>query len=173
VIGVQRTLLGFGIGAVGIAIFGFVVLALFGLDSSPSWGTFRFPHDSATSSMPPTGGMGPGMMGGFWTDASDAAPVEPAFPEADELTVQMDDFAFAPSDITVQAGQVNLTLVNAGAAEHDLTVPALDIRILVVPGKSGTIGLEFDTPGTYDTLCSIPGHASLGMTGSLIVLPRT
>ena len=172
-IGVQRTLLGLGVGAVGVAIFGIVVLALFGLDSSPSWGMFRFPHDSVTSSIRPTGGMGPGMMGGLWTDASVAGTVEPAFPEADELTVQMDDFAFAPSDITVQAGQVNLTLVNAGAAAHDLTVPELDIRILVVPGESVTTGVEFDTPGTYDTLCSIPGHAALGMTGSLIVLPRT
>ena len=163
----QRTLLGFGIGAVGVAIFGFVVLAVFGLDSSPSWGTFQFPHDSATRS------MGPGMMGGLWTDPGDAGPVEPAFPDAHDLAVEMDDFTFAPSDITVQAGQVNLTLVNDGAALHDLTVPELGIRILVSQGESVTTGLEFDTPGTYDTLCSVPGHASLGMTGSLIVLPRT
>jgi plastocyanin len=169
----QRTLLGFGIGAVGIAVFGFVVMGLFGLDSSQSRGSFRLPHDSVTTPMGPTGGMGPGMMEGLWADPGDAAPVEPAFPDADDLTVILDDFAFDPSDVTVQTGQVNLTLVNEGAAVHDLTVPELGITILASPGESVTTGLEFDTPGTYDTLCSIPGHAALGMTGSLVVRPRT
>ena len=68
---------------------------------------------------------------------------------------------------------MNITLVNEGAAIHDLTVPELDITIHVSPGESVTTGLELDIPGTYDTLCSIPGHASLGMTGSLVVLPTT
>jgi uncharacterized cupredoxin-like copper-binding protein len=162
----QRTLLGFGIGAVGIAIFAFVVMGLFGLDSSRSWGMFSFPHGSVTAP------MGRGMMG-FRTDPGDAAPLAPAFADADEMTVTLDDFTFTPSDITVQAGQVNLTLVNEGAAVHDLTIPELGITILVFPGESVTTGLEFDTPGTYDTLCSLPGHSSLGMTGSLVVLPNT
>ena len=169
----QRTLLGFGIGAIGIAIFGFVVLGLFGLDSSPTWGTFRFPHVSATRPMGPTGGMGPGMMQGLWTDPDDAAPVEPAFPDAEDFAVTLDDFSFAPSDITVQAGQVNLTLVNEGAAVHDLTIPDLGITVLVRPGESVTTGLKLDSPGTYNILCSIPGHSSLGMTGSLVVLPQS
>jgi uncharacterized cupredoxin-like copper-binding protein len=169
----QRKLLGFGIGAVGIAIFGFVVAGLFGMDSSQPWGTFRFPHDSAAAPMGLTTRMGPAMMGGMWADPGDASPVEPAFPNAVGLTVTLDDFTFAPSDVAVQPGQVNLTLANEGAAVHDLTVPELDITILVLPGESVTTGLEFDIAGTYDTLCSIPGHASLGMTGSLVVLPRT
>jgi plastocyanin len=169
----QRTLLGFGIGAVGVAVFGFVVLGLFGLDSSQSWGPLNFPHDSMTRAAGSTGEMDLGMMGGLRTDPGDAASVEPAFPDAADLTVILDDFTFDPSDITVQTGQVNLTLVNEGAAVHDLTVPELGITILVSPGESVTTGLEFDTPGTYDTLCSIPGHATLGMTGSLVVLPRT
>lgn len=163
----HRTLLGFGAAAVGIAIFGFVVLGLFGLDSSPSWGGFRLPHLSVT------GPMGHGMMGGPWTDPGDAAPVPPPFADANDLTVTLDDFAFTPSDIALEAGQVNLTLVNEGTAVHDLTVPELGITIVVLPGESVTAGLEFDAPGTYDILCSIPGHASIGMTGSLVVQPRT
>ena len=159
----QRTLLGFGLGAVGIAIFGFIVLGVFGMDSSQSWGSFRFPHGSVA------GPMGPGMMGGVGSEPDNAEPVDPAFPDAVDLTVTLDDFAIAPTDITVARGQVNLTLVNTGAAVHDLTVPELDIRILVSPGESVTAGLDFDVPGTYETLCSIPGHASLGMTGSLVV----
>jgi plastocyanin len=173
VITLQRTLLGFGIGAVGVAVFGFVVLALFGLDWSQSWGPHKFPHDSMTRPAGSTGGIDLGMMGGSRTDPGYAASVEPAFPDAADLTVILGDFTFGPSDITVQTGQVNLMLDNEGAAVHDLTVPELGITILVSPGESVATGLEFDAPGRYDTLCSIPGHATLGMIGSLVVLPRT
>ncbi len=169
----HRALLGIGIGAVGTAIFGFVVFGVIGMESSRSWGGFGFPSDSVTRPMGPTRGMGPGMMGGMWTDPGDAAPIEPAFPIADDLTITLSDFAFDPSAITVQEGQVNITLDNEGAAVHDLTIPDLGIRILVSPGESIKTGQEFNAPGTYDTLCSIPGHASLGMTGSLVVLPTT
>lgn len=169
----QRTLLSFGIGAVGIAIFGFVVLGLFGMDSSQSWGTFRFPHDSVTRSMGPSGGMGPGMMGGFWSDSDVGEPSPQAFENAEDLTVTLDDFAFIPADLTVNAGQVNLTLTNTGAALHDLTIPDLGITVQASPGETVTAGLDFATPGTYDTLCSIPGHSSLGMRGTLAVLPSS
>lgn len=167
----QRTLLGFGIGAVGIAIFGFVVLGLFGMDSSQTWGTFRFPHGSAEAPMGSAREMGPGMMGNFWSGSNDSRPAPPAFEDAVDVTVTLDDFAFSPADLTVTAGQVNLTLTNTGAAVHDLTIPDLGISVQASPGETVTTGLDFTTPGTYETLCSIPGHASLGMTGTLVVLP--
>jgi uncharacterized cupredoxin-like copper-binding protein len=111
------------------------------------------------------------MMEDYWVGGNGATLVEPPFSDADEIIVTLDDFSIDPSEISVEAGRVNVTLTNRGAAVHDLTVPDLGIRILVSPGETVTAGLEFDSPGTYDTLCSIPGHASLGMTGSLVVRP--
>jgi uncharacterized cupredoxin-like copper-binding protein len=128
--------------------------------------------DSQNFQTSPREGMGPGMMGGRSVDSNEP-PAPPAFENADEILVAMDDFRFDPVDIRVHTGKVNLTLVNDGAAVHDFSVPELSIRILAAPGETVTSGVEFIAPGTYDTLCSIPGHASLGMTGSLVVSPRT
>ena len=168
---IQKSLLGFGIGAVAISIFGFVVLGVFAMDSSQPFGMFSFSRDSVTNSIGRMGGMGPGMMGGFWGDSGDGELTQPAYPDAAAVNVKLDDFRFEPSNITVQEGKVNITVVNEGAAVHDLSVPDLGIRIVALPGETVTTGLNFAAPGTYDTLCSIPGHASLGMTGTLIVLP--
>ena len=95
-IALQRTLLGFGIAAVGIALFGFVVMGLFGMDSSQSFPMVGFTRDSVTGPMGPTSDMSLGMMGGIWTDPGDAAAIERAFPNADDLTVMLGDFAFDP-----------------------------------------------------------------------------
>lgn len=43
--------------------------------------------------------------------------------------IQMNEFAFRPVEIRIGAGQpVNLTLVNAGAALHDLSIPTLGFQ---------------------------------------------
>ena len=60
-------------------------------------------------------------------------------------------------------------MTNTGAAPHDFTVPDLDIRIVVAPGETVTAGIPAQPAGTYDTLCTVPGHASLGMIGTLVV----
>ena len=170
-ISMQKSLLGFGVGAVAIAIFGFVILGVFEMDSSQSFGMFGFSRDSVTGPIGRMGGMGPGMMGEIWADPGDGGQTQPAFRDADDVGLKLDDFRFEPSEITVREGRVNITLVNEGDAVHDLSVPDLGIRIVASPGETVTTGLDFTTPGTYDALCSIPGHASLGMTGSLVVLP--
>ncbi len=167
--GVHRRLLTFGIGAVAIAVFGSLLLGLSGMEPFRSFRMFGYSHNFQTS---PREGMGPGMMGGRSVDPNEAS-APPAFEDADEILVTMDDFRFDPVDIGVHTGTVNLTLVNEGAAAHDFSVPELSIRIFAAPGETVTSGVDFIAPGTYDTLCSIPGHASLGMTGSLVVSPRT
>lgn len=151
----NRTLLGFGIAAVGFAIVGFVAVSVVGLDSS-------FPG------FPMFGGMRHGVMHGYGAGSGDDAP--PAFDEAAELTVTLDDFTITPSIVTVDQGKVNLILINRGTVLHDLTIPDLGITVTAPPGVTVTAGLEFDNPGIFDTLCSVPGHASAGMTGSLKVL---
>jgi plastocyanin len=109
-----------------------------------------------------------GMMGQSTGDGS--AP--DAIPGADEIVVEAGDMWFDPAAIEVRAGEpVNLTVTNEGALFHDLTIDELDLVIGVDAGETATAGLRIDEPGEYEYYCSVRGHASAGMRGTLTVLP--
>ncbi len=83
-------------------------------------------------------------------------------------TIVATEFAFTPP-ITQSGTQVELTLVNEGAAFHNLEIEGVDGFILEVDAgatDSGTIELA---AGNYVLWCSVPGHREAGMEGSLIV----
>jgi nitrite reductase (NO-forming) len=67
---------------------------------------------------------------------------------------------------------VNLTLINAGDLPHDLVIPDLGVHLAVAPGRQATTVREIDEAGSYQFLCSYPGHAAAGMTGLLTVNPN-
>jgi len=124
-------------------------------------------------SMGGMGSMGGGMMGGGMMGSDQRyadATAAPAVEAAPEVRVVAGDMYFDPVDIRVDAGAtVNLVLENEGAAFHDLTIPALDF-ILAADGGSDAIGsIVVSEPGAYEFLCSVPGHAQAGMTGTLLV----
>jgi plastocyanin len=77
------------------------------------------------------------------------------------------DFESAPE--TATAGAQTVTLTNNGAAMHNVTFPDLDDAPIVEAAggetASGEITLE---PGTYEFICSVPGHETL-MNGELTV----
>lgn len=120
---------------------------------------------------PMSGTMGEGMsrmMGRGATDGS--APS--AFSEAPSVTVEAGDLWFDPTSIEVVAGEpTNLALVNRGETFHDLTIDELDLGIGADPGRTTTAGVQIDEPGEYEFTCSVPGHASAGMQGTLTVVP--
>lgn len=110
---------------------------------------------------------GPGMMG-----FGSSGPAATAIPGAPEVRVQAENFGFTPKEIRLPAaGEVNLTLTNptANGVVHDLTVPALGIRIVAAAGETRTVGLRRLAAGRYDGFCTVPGHADLGMRASIIV----
>ena len=43
--------------------------------------------------------------------------------------------------------------------------------VVARPGQTATLKFVLDTPGEYMIMCSFPGHAEAGMTGTLTVLP--
>lgn len=115
------------------------------------------------------GMMGPGMMGPGGSTAPQA-PASDVIPGAREVRVQARDFGFAPASITLKVGEpVNLVFENEGQMLHDFTVPALGVHVQAGPGQSATAGLRVGEPGTYEYLCSVPGHAEAGMRGTLTV----
>lgn len=117
--------------------------------------------------MPGMGGM-PHMRG--WPGPSASPP--PTRPGARVVAVTLVDFAFRPANIQLRATEAaNLKLVNSGRVPHDLYVPALDFRVTVEPGQEVVAGLPPAAPGTYEFYCTVPGHRSAGMEGTLTVLP--
>ena len=124
------------------------------------------------------GGMGSGRMWNTmgrhmgWTQSASAQTGDATRPYADATVVDVTatDLAFDPTAITVDAGdRVNLRLVNRGQVFHDLTIPDLDVTLAAEPGETVTAGITVDTPGTYEFLCTVPGHADAGMRGTLTV----
>ncbi|HDK45099.1 MAG TPA: hypothetical protein ENG94_02330 [Actinobacteria bacterium] len=111
-----------------------------------------------------------GQMGGHRMHEDWDSNGPAAIPGAGEVRVVASEFRFEPPTITIPAGEaVNLTLINEGALLHDLTIPALGIRVVAEPDRQTTVGLAGLPVGTYETLCSLPGHAEAGMIGTLEV----
>jgi plastocyanin len=93
-----------------------------------------------------------------------------AFDDAREIEIVATDFAFAPMEITVGAGeQVNIRLTNEGGVQHDVVNRDLGLHVLARRGTSEVAGFVVETPGRYELICSIPGHAREGMVMALIV----
>jgi uncharacterized cupredoxin-like copper-binding protein len=103
---------------------------------------------------------------------------------SDALTIAATEFAFDPPDATVAAGaEVPVTLQNEGGAAHNWTVLSEEIAAegdfsddLVLaevpdiePGESAEATLTIDEAGTYQIICTVPGHFDSGMVGSLTV----
>jgi glucose/arabinose dehydrogenase len=83
------------------------------------------------------------------------------------LTVRVDarDFSFTLARRSVPAGSsVRFVVTNRGGTTHDFVVRKKRTRILR-PGQSQTLTVSFPRRGTFRFLCSVSGHARLGMKG--------
>ncbi len=86
------------------------------------------------------------------------------------VAVELSEFAISPSAIEVAAGGT-LEVTNAGAIEHDLEVVGTSvITPMLGAGQSATLELGDLAPGVYDVICTVSGHDSAGMTGTLTVV---
>lgn len=113
---------------------------------------------------------------------------------SNELTVEMTDFAYTPSSLTIPAGQpITLTLNNTGNIEHDFVVEKIsattkliqdngstahhahgaeqsfDVHVSARAGETSIVELTVSEPGTYKIFCSVEGHEEAGMSGELTV----
>ena len=83
------------------------------------------------------------------------------------------DFKFDTPDVTVTGETVSLAVTNAGPTVHDLTIRDGAGKVLgetadLKPGTSETLTVQLPA-GTYTIFCSLPGHESLGLKGTLTV----
>jgi uncharacterized cupredoxin-like copper-binding protein len=109
-----------------------------------------------------TGGPGAGV----------AVPAPASATGAQQVTVAVgNSMQFAPRSITVRAGQpVELTLRNGGSIPHDFALAegaSGPVKIEARGGRTARGTFTIDTPGTYTFVCTVPGHAAAGMTGTI------
>ncbi len=127
------------------------------------------------------------------TDTDANAYLEAA-PKDQLYLVEMTNFAFTPSVLEVNAGEVlEIAIQNVEAVLHDFTIDEIDADVhvsylggtgqhahtepeldadvhfaLTEPG-SGVVHIKIHEPGEYVIYCSVPGHRESGMEGTLIV----
>ena len=92
---------------------------------------------------------------------------------ADALAVSLMDFMIDPSELEATGPTVTIEVTSRGPTPHNLTVRDAEGEVVMATadlssGGSETISAELE-PGDYTILCSLAGHASLGMSGTLTV----
>ena len=120
------------------------------------------------------GGFGRNMMGmggmGMMGNRSDVPPALPASPGAPEQVVRATEFAFSPTEFRMQAGVFfNIALHNEGSIFHTFTVTDLNFELEANGGQTTSGAFRAERAGTYEFVCSVPGHAQSGMRGRIIV----
>jgi plastocyanin len=116
-----------------------------------------------------------GLLGLAGCGGDDAAPeaapaaADEAADSSDTVTLVATEFSFDPDAVSIPADtDVAITLENAGVVEHDFVVDELDVHIHADATETITETVNL-AAGTYEFYCSIPGHRSSGMEGTLTV----
>ena len=94
-------------------------------------------------------------------------------PAGTTFSVTLTEFTITPSQIQAPAGQTLVFEVkNGGTTAHTFAVQTSSkvyATQQINPGSTATLRVDALDAGTYKTLCTIPGHADLGMVGQLVV----
>ncbi len=100
-------------------------------------------------------------------------PSESTAPAGDAIEVSVLDFMLEPSSLEVTGSTVTFNVMNDGPTPHNFTVRDAGGEVLMATEDLSVGGTETITgelePGEYTIFCSLPGHESLGMTGTLTV----
>lgn len=128
--------------------------------------------------------VGSAATGGTATTGGTAAPggTKTAGGTATTITATEKDFAITLDKTSIPAGPVTFSIKNAGPSPHNvaavaadgasqqkgLTGKAIKESENVDANKTGSVTIDLP-PGTYQIICSIPGHVQLGMITKLTV----
>jgi plastocyanin len=81
------------------------------------------------------------------------------------------DFEFLLDTNSTGAGPVTLVVTNEGSMPHDFAITIDGERqktAMIQPGSSASLTVDLQ-PGTYEYICTVPGHDILGMKGTFTV----
>ncbi len=123
---------------------------------------------------PPAVGAGPA-----YTTIQAPAPARtaPAGQTATDVKIVATDLKFTPATIQAKVGQpIKVVFENKGVIEHDLAFPALKtdkattaLKVAAKPGQTATLEFTPTAKGSYEYICTIPGHKEAGMKGVITV----
>lgn len=87
------------------------------------------------------------------------------------VTVTATEFRYRLSKRAFRRGSiVAFKLINRGEDVHDFKVKGFKRKTPVIqPGSQYTLRLTFKKAGRYTYLCTVPRHAQLGMSGTLVI----
>ncbi len=109
--------------------------------------------------------LGLAACGGGDDTSAPASDVEP-----DVSVTGTDALKYEPTELEAEAGEIAIELTSGESVEHDVVIEeAGDTRVVEANrGQTnvGTIELE---AGEYTFYCSVPGHRTAGMEGTLTV----
>ncbi len=93
---------------------------------------------------------------------------------ANAIVVHVKDFTLDPAAIVHTGRSVTFDVINDGPTPHNLTVRTASGTVLFATrdlraGESQVITATLPATGTYITFCSLPGHESLGIRGTLAI----
>jgi uncharacterized cupredoxin-like copper-binding protein len=88
-------------------------------------------------------------------------------------SVSLQDFKLVPDQVASSRGVITLCAQNDGRTPHDLGIrdaagEEQGRTAVLAPGESARLTLDLDT-GSFRMFCSVAGHESLGMRGTLDV----
>jgi nitrite reductase (NO-forming) len=83
------------------------------------------------------------------------------------VKVAASEYKFKLSTKTARHGIVIFKVTNKGHIKHDFKIAGKKTP-KISPGKSATLKVTLKK-GTYKYICTVPGHATLGMKGSFKV----
>jgi uncharacterized cupredoxin-like copper-binding protein len=83
---------------------------------------------------------------------------------ATTVKVTAKEFKFVLSTKTARHGTVIFKVVNKGKLKHDFKIAGKKTPLLK-PGKSASLTVTLAKGKTYTYICTVPGHAQLGMKG--------
>jgi plastocyanin len=108
-----------------------------------------------------------GAAAGIFTARGGASPNVAAKPPTVKITVTATDYRFALSKqyVPIVGSTVIFTVVNKGKITHNFFI-AGKLTKKLNPGQSQKITVKFKKKGKYSYLCTVLGHAQLGMKGT-------
>jgi uncharacterized cupredoxin-like copper-binding protein len=93
------------------------------------------------------------------------AGARPAAQTATTVKVTAKDFKFVLSRKRAPHGKVTFKVTNKGPAKHDFKIAGKKTKLLG-KGKSATLTVTLKKGKKYTYICTVPGHAQLGMKGT-------
>jgi plastocyanin len=87
---------------------------------------------------------------------------------AEGLAIDMKDVKFLPDEIRAEAGSISVSVRNSDLFWHTFTIRDLNANVSVPVQATRDMVFEARS-GTYEFVCTIPGHTQAGMKGILTV----